>query len=51
MDACAGDPLSVEVLRARGDGVKHSLHVKVFPYPEDTLAVWVMLAVTFRSVL
>jgi len=51
MEECGRDPTAVEVLRARGDHVRHSLHVKIFPYPEDTIALWVMLAVTFRSVL
>lgn len=35
---------------ARGDQVKHAIRVKVVPYPENVFAVWVMVAVRFRSI-
>lgn len=38
-----------EVLQARGDQVKHSIRVKIVQYPENICAVWVMVAVRFRS--
>mmetsp|Transcript_4441 Transcript_4441/g.7571 ORF Transcript_4441/g.7571 Transcript_4441/m.7571 type:complete len:168 (-) Transcript_4441:47-550(-) len=40
-----------EILLLRGsDQVKHALRVKVIVYPENVSAVWVILAVRFRSV-
>jgi centrosomal protein CEP76 len=32
-----------------GDQMKHALRVKIVPYPENVCAVWVMIAVRFRS--
>ena len=49
--ACARDPLCADILEGRGDQVQHSLRVKVSCYPEGRCAVWLMLAVTYRSVL
>ena len=40
-----------EIVGCRGDGVEHSLRVSVYKYPEDVVAVWVMLAVQYRSVV
>ena len=40
-----------EIVGCRGDGVEHSLRVTVYKYPEDVVAVWVMLAVKYRSVV
>jgi len=39
-----------EVLLARGDQLKLALRVKIVPYPENVCAVWVMVAVRFRSI-
>jgi hypothetical protein len=40
-----------EIMMVRGsDQVKHALRVKVVTYPENVSAVWVILAVRFRSV-
>lgn len=39
-----------EVLLARGDQVRHSIRVKIETYPENVCAVWVMVAVRFRSI-
>lgn len=38
-----------EILQARGDQMKHAVRVKIVPYPENISAVWVMLAVRYRS--
>jgi hypothetical protein len=40
-----------EILTVRGgaDQVKHAIRVKIVVYPEDVSAVWVMLAVRYRS--
>ena len=40
--------VAVDILRARGDGVRFALRCRVYPYPEDTYAVWVMLAVKYE---
>lgn len=40
-----------EIVGCRGDGVEHSLRVSVYKYPEDVVAVWMMLAVKYRSVV
>ena len=40
-----------EIMMVRGsDQVKHALRVKIVVYPENVHAVWVILAVRFRSV-
>ena len=38
-----------EVLSVRGDMVRHAIRVKIVPYPENMCAVWVMIAVRYRS--
>lgn len=38
-----------EIIAARGDMVRHGLRAKVVSFPEDKGAVWVMVAVRFRS--
>lgn len=40
-----------EIVNAQGDQVAHALRVRVFPFPERTCAVWVMLAVRYHSIL
>lgn len=39
-----------DVLMARGDQVRHAIRVKIVAYPENVCAVWVMIAVRFRSI-
>ena len=40
-----------EIMMVRGsDQVKHAIRVKVVTYPENISAVWVILAVRYRSV-
>lgn len=38
-----------EIISARGDMVRHGMRVKVVSFPEEKGAVWVMIAVRFRS--
>lgn len=40
--------IASEILSTRGDQVHFALRVKIFTYPEDVSAVWVMLAVKFK---
>ena len=51
MAQCLHDPLCTEIIDARGDQVLHSVHIKIVPYPDDQIAVWLLLCVTYRSVL
>lgn len=44
-------PICEEIVRCRGDSVRLALRVRVFVYPEDTCAVWLMFACKYRSVL
>jgi centrosomal protein CEP76 len=39
-----------DILSTRGDTVRFALRIKVVSYPEDRLAVWLMLAVRYRTV-
>ncbi len=38
-----------DILTARGDQIKHAVRVKIVSYPENVCAVWVMVAVRYRS--
>ena len=40
--------IATDILGTRGDQVHFALRVRIFTYPEDVCAVWVMLAVKFR---
>lgn len=44
-------PSAAEIIRTQGDRVRFGLRVHVYAYPEDTLAVWLHLCVSYRSVL
>ena len=44
-------PVCTEIASCRGDQVRMAVRVKVYSYPEDIVAVWIMFAVTYRSVL
>ena len=44
-------PVCVDIIGCRGDHVRHAVRVKVYPYPEDVCAVWVMFAVKYQSVV
>lgn len=40
-----------EIVGCRGDSVRLAVRVRVFVYPENACAVWLMLACKYRSVL
>ncbi|CAG9334919.1 unnamed protein product [Blepharisma stoltei] len=40
-----------DILQTRGDTVRFALRIKLVAYPEERCAVWVMLAVRYRSVV
>lgn len=44
-------PVCAEILACRGDHVRMAVRVKIFIYPEDICAVWLMFAVKYRSIL
>ncbi len=39
-----------EIIKSRGDNIYFSLRTKVILYPENVFALWVILAVRYRSV-
>ena len=47
---CLKSSICQDIVSCRGDEVKLALRVKIHSYPEDMKAVWVMFAVTYRSV-
>jgi len=47
MAGIEGSAIGADILRTRGDKVNFALRVKVYEYPENTMAVWIMLAVKF----
>ena len=44
-------PVCADIIGCRGDHVRHAVRVKVYPYPEDVYAVWVMFAVKYCSIV
>ena len=44
-------PVCHDILGCHGDQVRLAVRVRVYPYPEDICAVWVMFAVKYRSIL
>ena len=44
-------PMCNDILSCHGDQVRLAVRVKVYPYPEDVCAVWVMFAVKYRSIV
>lgn len=49
--SCLKSDVCHEILSCRGDRVEHAVRCSVYPYPENMLAVWVMFAVQYQSVL
>eukprot|EP00465_Bigelowiella_longifila_P015866 CAMPEP_0185265268 /NCGR_PEP_ID=MMETSP1359-20130426/26981_1 /TAXON_ID=552665 /ORGANISM="Bigelowiella longifila, Strain CCMP242" /LENGTH=114 /DNA_ID=CAMNT_0027854451 /DNA_START=11 /DNA_END=355 /DNA_ORIENTATION=+ len=43
-------PAAIDLIRSRGDSVRFAVRVRVFPYPEDVCATWILLAVKYRDV-
>uniref|UniRef100_A0A1A8J0Y6 Centrosomal protein of 76 kDa n=1 Tax=Nothobranchius kuhntae TaxID=321403 RepID=A0A1A8J0Y6_NOTKU len=48
---CLRSPFCEEIVSCRGDHVRLAVRVRVFVYPENTCAVWLMFACKYRSVL
>ncbi|XP_034554580.1 centrosomal protein of 76 kDa [Notolabrus celidotus] len=48
---CLRSPFCEEIVCCRGDHVRLAVRVRVFVYPENACAVWLMFACTYRSVL
>ncbi|XP_074540335.1 centrosomal protein of 76 kDa [Halichoeres trimaculatus] len=48
---CLRSPFCEEIVCCHGDHVRLAVRVRVFVYPEDACAVWLMFACTYRSVL
>eukprot|EP01137_Pigoraptor_chileana_P005113 Opistho-2@47775 len=48
--ACLKSAVCGEIVDCRGDAVRHAVRVRAFAYPEDALAVWVMVAVKYRAI-
>nr|XP_032826957.1 centrosomal protein of 76 kDa [Petromyzon marinus] len=44
-------PFCDEIVSCRGDEVRLAVRTRVFVYPENACAVWIMFACTYRSVL
>ncbi|GMH46383.1 hypothetical protein TrRE_jg9568, partial [Triparma retinervis] len=38
-----GSKIGADIMRTRGDKIKFALRVKVYEYPENTMAVWIMV--------
>ena len=50
MGGISKSSVGADILQTRGDTVRFALRVKIVPYPEEISAVWIMLAVRYRSV-
>uniref|UniRef100_A0A3P8W8W3 Centrosomal protein of 76 kDa n=1 Tax=Cynoglossus semilaevis TaxID=244447 RepID=A0A3P8W8W3_CYNSE len=48
---CLRSSFCQEIVGCRGDSVRLAVRVRVFVYPENACAVWLMLACKYRSVL
>ncbi|KAJ8013424.1 hypothetical protein DPEC_G00053120 [Dallia pectoralis] len=48
---CLRSPFCEEIVCCRGDHVRLAVRVRVFVYPENACAVWVMFACKYRSIL
>ncbi|XP_034467299.1 centrosomal protein of 76 kDa isoform X1 [Hippoglossus hippoglossus] len=48
---CLRSPFCQEIVSCRGDHVRLAVRVRVFVYPENVCAVWLMFACKYRSVL
>ncbi|XP_078607268.1 centrosomal protein of 76 kDa-like [Branchiostoma floridae x Branchiostoma japonicum] len=48
---CLRSPVCEEIVSCRGDHVRLAVRVRVFTYPEQACAVWIMFACKYRSIL
>jgi centrosomal protein CEP76 len=44
MAGIEGSVIGADILRTRGDKINFALRVKVYEYPENTMAVWIMVS-------
>lgn len=49
--SCLKSPVCTEIVTCRGDKVRLAVRVRIYPYPESTHAVWIMVACKYKSVL
>ena len=49
--ACLKSSICEEIVTCRGDQVKLALRVKIFTYPDNAIAVWVMFACRYKIVV
>ena len=49
--SCLKSSVCEEIISCRGDQVKLALRVKVYTYPESTIATWVMLACRYKIIV
>jgi centrosomal protein CEP76 len=49
--ACLKSSVCEEIVACRGDQIKLALRVKVFTYPDNAIAVWVMFACRYKMVV
>eukprot|EP00794_Sanderia_malayensis_P018997 gene18997-20909_t len=48
---CLKSSVCEEIICCRGDHVKHAVRARVFTYPEDACAVWIMFCVKYKSIV
>ena len=51
MGIISKNSVAIDIMQTRGDTVRFAFRIKVVAYPEEINAVWVMLAVRYRSVV
>ena len=49
--ACLRSDICEEIVDCRGEHVRHALRVRVYAYPENAVAVWVMFACKYKSIV
>ena len=49
LELLKAEAVPADILGTRGDHTRFGLRVKVYAYPEEVCAVWVMLAVQYRA--
>ncbi|XP_065064875.1 centrosomal protein of 76 kDa-like [Rhopilema esculentum] len=48
---CLRSPICEDIICCRGDQVRLAVRTRIFTYPEETMAVWIMFAVKYKSIL
>lgn len=49
LNALVESQVALDIIRTRGEYTSFGLHVRAFPYPENQMAVWIILAVRYKS--